>query len=56
MENLPNVGGQCAFGCSIDVQTRTHASFFCCVGFCAVINDAMALDEADDDEPTGSVI
>ncbi len=26
MKNIPNVGGQCALGCSIDVQTRTQAS------------------------------
>jgi hypothetical protein len=25
-ENLPSVGGQCAFGCSMDVQTSTQPS------------------------------
>lgn len=50
---LPNVGGQCALGCSIDVQTKTQASRFWLFGFCVVINDAIALDDADDDEPTG---
>jgi hypothetical protein len=28
-ENLPRVDGQCAFGCSIDVQTSTQASLRC---------------------------
>ena len=55
-EILPSVGGQCALGCSIDVQTRTQASRFWLFGFCVVMNDAIALEEADDDEPTGSAI
>lgn len=53
---IPSVGGQCAFGCSIDVQTSTQASRFWLFGFCAVINDAIALDDANDDEPTGVAI
>ncbi len=40
----------------MDVHTRTQASRFWLLGFCVVINDAIALDEADDDEPTGSAI
>lgn len=40
----------------MDVHTSTQASRLRLLPFCVVINDAIALDEADDDEPTGSVI
>ena len=40
----------------MDVQTSTQASFFWFIEFSDVMNEAMALDDADDDEPTGAVV